>query len=348
MVRKSTYYFKDASFREYVQMNHRHDITDEGITFDYTASTVRFKAKCNGEITIKMRFYQALEMEKILPVAFTVFVDKVRRDEYYCVNNMSDGEIYIFKFNVGEELKSREIEFVRQSEREKANIDLISLEINGELLSTQKHDALVEFIGDSVTCGGANNGGKNGNGRVDDGTFSYAFLTAHTLGLDYRMVSNSGYGLKYGSSGNVGPNKDWIDSYDIQNYRRNTTAPYKHQRNADIVCINLGTNDYHALTHNCGISYTVEEWAGYAKEMIAKAKGYNPDAKVIWIVGGMTRGYGSSVRMAMADLGGEENGYYICDIPDTYHGGGAWHPSVEEHMIMSEMLCDFLKEKNLV
>ncbi len=340
---KHIYFFSDQQVQQLVQMNHRYDIIDEGVTFDYTASAIRFKAICTDNIRIKMRFLKTAFSDEMGKVAFSIFIDGIRQPGYHLVEGLVDREEYIFEFFVGDELKEREIEFVRQSERVEASINLISLELDGQLICTLPRDLLVEFLGDSVTCGGANNSGEKGNGHVDDGTYSYAFLSAHDLGLDYRMVSNGGFGLKYSSSGNTGPRYEWISSYDYQNYMRNTEKPYIHRRNADVVCICLGTNDSHSrMQGTC--NWTDEEWAEFAKEMIVKVKGYNPNAKIVWLVGGMSSVYGTAAEIAIKNLGGESKGYYVCRIPDTYHDGGAWHPSAEQHIIMAEKFKRFLEE----
>ncbi len=340
---KLIYSFSDKQLQQLVQMNHRYEIMDEGITFDYTAAAIRFKAVCQGTIRIKMRFLQTVFSDAMGKVAFSIFIDGIRQPGYHLVEGLADKEEYIFSFAIGDELKEREIEFVRQSERGEASINLISLELEGELVGTNPRDVLIEFLGDSVTCGGANNSGEHGNGHVDDGTYSYAFLSAHALGLDYRMVSNGGYGLKYSSSGKSGPRYEWLSSYDYQNYMRDTGKLYVHRRDADIVCICLGTNDSHSrMQGTC--NWSDEEWADFAKEMIAKVKSYNPDAKIVWLVGGMSSAYGTAAEKAIQALGGEVNGYYVCRIPDIYHDGGAWHPSAEQHAIMAEKFESFLNE----
>ncbi len=342
----NTYSLADPTVRGAVQLHHRHTVLADGITFDWTASALRFVAVCAGEVTVKMRFSASYKQEGVDRVAFTILLDGVRQEGYRLLENLREGQVVDFTFSVGDERREREITFCRQSEREKACIDLLSFTINGELGQAKPRKALIEFVGDSVTCGGANHGGSNGNGRVDDGTHTYAFLTAQALGLDWRMVSNSGTGLLFDSSGKVGPIAEWLSGYRLQNVLRDQTLPYTHQEDADIICLYLGTNDTHTRLNN-HTPCTDEQWAMGVRQMVGIVRNYNPRAKIVWLVGGMVSGYGKPVEAAFAAMGGEDNGLYICTIPDTYHGGGAWHPSVAEHTEMGALFTAFLQEKGL-
>ena len=84
------------------------------------------------------------------------------------------------------------------------------------------------------------------------------------------------------------------------------------------------------------------------KELIDIIKQYNPNAKFVWITGGMTNGYRDAAITAMNDLGGEEAGYYVCQLPSGLNAGAAGHPDYDQHAQMSEILSEFLTEKGLV
>jgi hypothetical protein len=62
----------------------------------------------------------------------------------------------------------------------------------------------------------------------------------------------------------------------------------------------------------------------------------------------MTDGYKDAAINVMNELGGEEAGYYVCQLPNGLKAGGAGHPTYEQHELMSEVFANFLTEKQLV
>lgn len=76
--------------------------------------------------------------------------------------------------------------------------------------------------------------------------------------------------------------------------------------------------------------------------MFSLVRKNNPNAKIVWIIGGMSTAYGDAVRMAAAELGDEKNGYYTFRLDGAFHSAGMYHPSVAEHKEMARQLSEFL------
>lgn len=108
---------------------------------------------------------------------------------------------------------------------------------------------LIEFVGDSITCGyGVDAKDQNENFKTLTENFSktYAYLAAQALDADYSVVAFSGHGIISGYSGDgtknaegtlpkyytkLGRNENYPGDWDFENHQ------------PDFVVINLGTND---------------------------------------------------------------------------------------------------------
>lgn len=126
---------------------------------------------------------------------------------------------------------------------------------------------MIEFIGDSITCAFGVNGNETDHfsTSIQDGTKSYAYLTAKKFDADYSIVAYSGFailsavsftgertpdttlppiydklGFTFGSEFfSVGTNEFDDGTYQLQNTTWNDYNKY----NPDLIVINLGTND---------------------------------------------------------------------------------------------------------
>lgn len=128
---------------------------------------------------------------------------------------------------------------------------------DGEFLPLPAPACRLEFIGDSITSGEGALGAQCEEDWVSpffSAVDHYARMTADALGADWRIVSQSGWGLL--SSWDNDPHRRVMDFYDTvcglavgaHNEALGAQQPYDFAAwPADAVIINLGTNDEHAL-----------------------------------------------------------------------------------------------------
>lgn len=342
---KNTYLLNDNKVLEKLNVSGAYRKVNNGITFDWTANAVTLSAYCVGEAEFLLHIPAAIKDH-----TYTVYIDGVRQDSYY-TPQVVNPQMQEFKVcvDVGNIAKVHTITLARRAEVIYGNTELQSISLNGELEKTAEKELLIEFIGDSITCG-MGNLSKATDALSSDGTKTYAFLTAQKANADWRVRSRSGIGFCYSAGGTDSKAQAWDDLYGIENYFRNKSAAYENKREADIVCIYLGTNDNTAWASATGktMSNDADNVAAEMKKMIGIVKQYNPDAKVIWINGGMTTAYAPYSKQAVAELGGAEAGYYTVDMPNGFTGGGAGHPTAAQHSEMSTILYNFLVENNLI
>lgn len=339
----ATYSFTDAAVRDKTVINGRYDVVDDGITMDYNSSGVRMNVRAVGKMTFRFTgnlfsnaesFYMTLLIDgKRVPMRYRLPVNQ--KGAFEC-------ELTV---DLGSSSAVRSIELYRQAQATFGTMTLCSVSFAGTLEQAEEQK-LIEFIGDSITTGFGN---LTRNGLMDDrstlitdGTSAYAFLTAKNLGVDHRILSQSGIGVHFSAGGGTSKGNNWTSIYEYENYMRND-APYTCERQADVVSIFLGTNDNWARTQGKA-SYTTEELAGWMKELISTVKKDNPNAKIVWAT---TTSFENSAQLALEELGGEEQGYYLFRFGqlDGYQAGGGYHPTAACQQEMANRYTAFLKEK---
>jgi len=172
----------------------------------------------------------------------------------------------------------------KRTEGEQGRLTFKSFSTDGRFLKAEKTTTrLMEFIGDSYTCGYGTES-KSGTERFSPATencnLTYAAILGRTFGSEVRFISHSGRGVvrNYG-----GYDKD-LPMYlkYSQAYDCDTTLnwiPSKGEAKPAIVVIYLGTNDF-----SCGEHPTLERWCETYGILIAKVKAnYGKDIPVLCV-----------------------------------------------------------------
>ena len=103
--------------------------------------------------------------------------------------------------------------------------------------SPAQKELYIEFIGDSICCGWGMIGSKDGQYTGQDGSLAYPYLVAEAMNADYSITALSGQGLLMGDPG-------MTKGYLMISPKRSASI-YNFERTADVVVINVGTNDYY-------------------------------------------------------------------------------------------------------
>ncbi len=176
-------------------------------------------------------------------------------------------------------------------------------------------DLYIEFIGDSISCGYGVMGAFDGTYSSQDGALAYPYLLAERLNADYSITALSGQGVIFHGTGF--PNL--TNGYLLTSPLRDEDQEYDFQRKADMVVINIGTNDYNRVTD--------EEFKTAYVNLISTVKRQNgADCKVICLYNSMNDTCSASILAACEQLGGESNGIYVQSLPRC-----AGHPTASEH-----------------
>ena len=201
-----------------------------------------------------------------------------------------------------------------------------------------EHDLKIEFVGDSLTSGET----------TPMYSYGYPYIIADTLNAEFNVVSRGGMGLyRHVQFGEQPPLAVFYAGTVVK------TKDYTYDFDADLVVLNIGTND----GTNSGLCETDEERLEYRKafeqkyvEMLETIHMANPRAAILCTGG----------------LMGEINGLkpYIESAVNTYKEQNPdvnvrleflplstdrcaetnWHPGIEGHRTAAELLLPYIKE----
>lgn len=198
----------------------------------------------------------------------------------------------------------------------------------------------IDFYGDSITCGAGNvyDGSESAFLRTlcEDGTMSYAAITARALNAKYSMVSTSGIAVDYD------PNGLGYKMTELWNkYSRISNQPFTVDKNTDVVVINLGTNDANG-------NPTAEQMKDYALNLLnPMLAAYGENTKFVWVYGmmGENANVRSGIEAAVALLNLERVTFLSLGAYEN-HDGELAHPSLEAHKTVADVLTAYIE--NLV
>ena len=132
-----------------------------------------------------------------------------------------------------------------------------AVRLEGSFEEITKKDLRIEFVGDSITSGEGTLGDKNEMDWVSmvfSGVHNYATMTAEKLNADYRIVSQSGWGVLSSWDGNPVCNVpryyEQVCGLTAEGENKADGADQKYDFTswqADVVVVNLGTNDASAF-----------------------------------------------------------------------------------------------------
>lgn len=255
-------------------------------------------------------------------------------------------------------------------------INVYAVQLDGEILPVNERPVKMEFIGDSITSGE----GTIGTGPDEDWLsmffchpFSYPYMVAQKLDADYRVISQSGWGvysswdnnpfcaipLYYEKICGVVPGEKFKE---LGFHKENDFSAWQ----PDMICVNLGTNDDGAF-HNeafkdpdTGKIYKLHmEGENYVREDIIKVRDAvinflkilrknNPDAKIYWCFGILGDAMAPVIRegidLYQKESGDEKIDFIVLPNTDESTVGSRMHPGYYAHLAAAEAITAAIKE----
>lgn len=275
------------------------------------------------------------------------------------IDDMVDKKEEVYEVFQSDEPKEVTVSLVKLSESPMSTIAISSISVTGTPIKpTPDREKLIEFIGDSITCGyGADDPDKSHtfSTKTEDVTKAYAYKTAQALGADYSMVSFSGYGIISGYSDGKEkvPEQSLPQYYTKLGFSWSANGSFKpseiewdfNTRRPDLIVINLGTNDDSYTLDN---KERQEEFGAAYTEFLKTVRANNPDAKIVCALGVMTDRLFEYIRKAVDNYTAETGDANIStlkfDVQQAADGYSAdWHPSIATHDKAAAKLTEYLK-----
>ena len=201
---------------------------------------------------------------------------------------------------------------------------------------------LIEFVGDSITCGYGVLGPAEEPGFhtfEEDATWSYAYRTAEKLHADISVAGASGKGVV---SNCLGDRKDmtlrqafrWAD-------RQGRPYDFSTARIPDVVVVNAGTNDAWG-------GVTDDEFIPAAMELMGEIRAVYPETPIVYCYGVMDTTKKNAIEKAVRTF--SEKDPNVCFhftrsmSEDARETGGGGHPNTRTSERVSDELADLLHD----
>ncbi len=321
----------------------RYELNEGVLNLEMSASGFSFNAYLYGDVKATVENCRYM-------LYYAVYLDGERVEDV-AINGNEKGEITLLS---DLPFGYHSIEVVKQFETMRST-DFKSISINGEFgAKPENKELLIDFVGDSITCGYGNLM-KNGETKIrhEDGTKAYGFLTAQKLGADWAMISRSGATAVDVSS--YDPTCGCMPK-DYEKCSTNSEFNWNFERKADIVVINLGTNDSSRIPTYLGTSTVAETRAIFEEAMLTFAKRVaelnGKDVKIVFAfglmspVGGTQEWVVEAYKDMVNELSAEGYNVYFTRLTARQNGGAA-HPDANDADLASDELVSFLKESVL-
>ena len=338
-----TYELADCA--EQVKLVGRAVVTEDGIVPHTTASGIAFYTDAVGDVEMTVSGGDGY-VKMFGHEYFIVYLDGVEhtRLELKFMAGTAGRDTFVIAEDLDGEM--HRIEVLRETEEINAVALYESVTMDGDMIPVPEAPMMIEFVGDSITTGyGAYPvTGESMTLAVDDpirqaGTRSYAYLTAQQLGADVQVCCTSGYGVLTGYNADGANLQEMYPYTAYHNDHSSDEALWDFERTADIVVINLGTNDKGTYRSR---GYNDNDMHDAVKNMMELAREKNSDAKVVWVTGMMGIAFKPVVTDVVEELGGADAGYFFCELPKGT-SGGAGHPDQAQHAAAADVLTAFLK-----
>lgn len=234
-----------------------------------------------------------------------------------------------------------------------------AMKFDGEFVPVPDRPFKIEFIGDSITSGEGAIGAKTEEDWIPmwfSAVDNYSALTAQALNAEYRVVSQSGWGVRTSWDNNP--------SYNIPDYYEQVCGLLSGETNAalgafephdfdswqpDIVVVNLGTNDGSASRNEDG-TYNRERVSAFersAERFLHKLRGHNKHAYIVWAYGMLGTPVLPAIRravMAYSNKSGDRK-VTVLELPDMTPEtvGARSHPGKIAHERAAAILANNLR-----
>jgi len=209
---------------------------------------------------------------------------------------------------------NHDITFIKLSEAEQGSLRINEIKADAKKIKpTSQKKKSIEFIGDSITCAFGVDGGEEDHYHtsIQDGTKSYAYLTAKKFNADANIVCHSGFailsaisftgertpdttmspvydklGVTFGSEFFVLGNNEFDDgTYELQSTVWDDYGTYV----PDLIVINLGTNDafYFMSIDPSKVESEQAVFVQNYEDFLARLRGLYPNTKILCTLGMM-------------------------------------------------------------
>ncbi|HKO48292.1 MAG TPA: SGNH/GDSL hydrolase family protein [Polyangiaceae bacterium] len=243
------------------------------------------------------------------------------------------------------------VELYRQTEGRYGDSELEKISVvDGELLDPPPGpDAVLEVIGDSITCGYGNLGANAScsfSFATESHWDSYGAVAGRALGVDVHTIAISGHGL---TRNNDGTTVDLLPEVYERTLTRDPSLRWRYSVSPKVVVLNLGTNDF--AKGNPGVNFE-DQYLNF----LTRLREIHPKAFLLATLGPMMNGSNLNaarayVQNAVSAFEAAGNagkvGFFEYSGQVTGELGCNSHPNASKHKQMADALVAEINELSL-
>lgn len=294
---------------------------------------------------------------------------------------LNRGRYWICVFRGMDENIIKNVHIVKEvqpmSEDPNCYMQIYGAKFDGEFLPIEDKPYKIEFIGDSITSGEGAIGAKEEEDWIPmffSSLNNYTAITAEALNAEYRIISQSGFGVL--TSWNNNPHENIPEYYEkvcgvLKGGKNKALGALKENCfnlwQPDIIVVNLGTNDAGAFNYpewkdeitgeiykqrlNDDGSFNEEDIEAFEKAVenfIVKLRKYNKKANIIWVYGMLGLQLMPHIYRAVDFYAKSANDRMVSvfQLPNTTSEtvGARSHPGLLAHEKAARELTEYIKE----
>ncbi|MFK8000044.1 MAG: SGNH/GDSL hydrolase family protein [Polyangiales bacterium] len=235
------------------------------------------------------------------------------------------------------------VELYRRTEGFFGVTRISSVEVDGEMLPVSPPERLIEVVGDSITAGyGVDGADRNCSfsAETENHFLTWGAIAARTLGAELSAVAWSGKGVVH----NFGDDREQPMPTLYDRTIATEAGSEGGVRPADVVVINLGTNDY-----STSGDPSEDEFVPEYVRLLEEVRVFHPDALIACTVGpplgnaDMARARSAiDAAMAIRREAGDAQLRWV-DLDGFSDWGCDSHPGDETQALLAEDLVTFLR-----
>lgn len=294
---------------------------------------------------------------------------------------LTKGKYWVCVFRTMDKNDVKNIRIVRDvqamSGDPSCSLRIHAVKFDGEFLPVSERPYKIEFIGDSITSGEGTVGAKKEQEWISmwfSAIDNYTYITAEELNADYRVISQSGWGVL--ASWDNNPHCNIPEYYDkvcglLTGKKNEALGAFKQNDfdawQPDVVVVNLGTNDAGAFnspewkdevtgeTHKQRLNedgtYNAEDLKAFedaVKAFLIKLRKYNKNTHIVWVYGMLGIPMMPSIYRAVDNFTKEtgDRKVSVFQLPNTTDEtiGSRCHPGILAHEKAAKELSEYIKE----
>ncbi|MCU0430666.1 MAG: GDSL-type esterase/lipase family protein [Cytophagaceae bacterium] len=267
-----------------------------------------------------------------------------------------DGTTKSFKISPRSSGKHK-VSIVKITESNQGKFLFKGLQLEGKLvMPSSGNNRLIEFIGNSITCGYGIEGESHEckfSPETENAYYSYAAVASRKLNAHYHAIAYSGKGMYRNYDRTTKETMSLIyDRYFPDESEH--TWDFKTAPLPQVVVLSLGTNDFSQLPSPDSIVF-VNTYVNFLKRL----RYYYPEAWIICMEGPMTSdSYPAGVNaltkvtsyikasVGVFERKGEKKMLlYFPPLQKAGELGCDWHPNLKKHAAMGNELAELIKSK---